>query len=99
MNVGAEVPMNWGEEEKTGVLVKKEDIKRAICMLMDDDGEEIKERRERATKLCEMAKKAVEKGGSSHLEMTWLIQDIMQQSSSKKDIKLTPKESQFTCSA
>ena len=45
MNVGAEVPMNWGEEEKTGVLVKKEDIKRAICMLMDDDGEEIKERR------------------------------------------------------
>ncbi|KAG4913452.1 hypothetical protein JHK82_054038 [Glycine max] len=99
VNVGAEVPMNWGEEEKTGVLVKKEDIKRAICMLMDDDGEEIKERRERATKLCEMAKKAVEKGGSSHLEMTWLIQDIMQQSSSKEDIKLTPKESQFTCSA
>ena len=87
VSVGAEVPMNWGEEEKTGVLVKKKNIERAICMVMDNDEEESKERRERATKLCEMAKKAVEKGGSSHLDMTLLIQDIMQQSSSKEDVK------------
>ena len=79
--------MNWGEEEKTGVLVKKKNIERAICKVMDNDEEESKERRERATKLCEMAKKAVEKGGSSHLDMTLLIQDIMQQSSSKEDVK------------
>ncbi|TKY62090.1 UDP-glycosyltransferase 73C2 [Spatholobus suberectus] len=96
-SVGVEVPMKWGEEEKTGVLVKKEDIKRAICMVMDD-GEESKERRERASKLSEMAKRAVENGGSSHLHMTLLIHDIMQQSSSKEDIKLSPEESQFTCS-
>ena len=34
VSVGMEVPMKFGEEEKTGVLVKKEDIKRAICIVM-----------------------------------------------------------------
>ncbi|KAG4928352.1 hypothetical protein AAZX31_19G172200 [Glycine max] len=97
VSVGVEVPMKFGEEEKTGVLVKKEDINRAICMVMDDDGEESKERRERATKLSEMAKRAVENGGSSHLDLSLLIQDIMQQSSSKEEIMSTPKESQFSC--
>ncbi|KAL2345127.1 hypothetical protein Fmac_006412 [Flemingia macrophylla] len=82
VSVGAEVPLKWGEEEKTGVLVKKEDIKRAICMVMDDAAEST-ERRERAYKLSEMAKIAVEKGGSSHADITSLIQDIMQQSSDK----------------
>ncbi|RDY00410.1 UDP-glycosyltransferase 73C5, partial [Mucuna pruriens] len=86
VSVGVEVPMKLGEEEKTGVLAKKNDIKRAICMVMDNDGEESKERRERARKLSEMAHRAVEIGGSSHLDMTLLIQDIMQQSSSKEDI-------------
>ncbi|KAK7396606.1 hypothetical protein VNO78_17732 [Psophocarpus tetragonolobus] len=98
VSVGVEVPVNWGEEEKIGVLVKREDIKRAICMVMDDVAEESKERRVRASQLCEMAKRAVEKGGSSHLDMTFLIQDIMQQSISK-EVKLMPEESQFTCSA
>lgn len=91
VSLGVEIPLKWGEEEKTGVLVKKEDIKKAICMLMDE-GEEGKERRERARKLSELAKRAVEKGGSSHLNMTLLIQDIMQQASKEEDIKLTPKE-------
>jgi len=81
VGVGVEVPMKWGEEEKIGVLVKKDDIKRAICMVMDEDGEEAKERRERVSKLSEMAKRAVEEGGSSNLEITSLIQDITQQSS------------------
>ncbi|KAG5043817.1 hypothetical protein JHK87_007732 [Glycine soja] len=99
VSVGMEVPMKFGEEEKTGVLVKKEDIKRAICIVMDDDGEESKDRRERATKLSEMAKRAVEKEGSSHLDMTLLIQDIMQQSSSKEEVRTSLKESQFSCKA
>ncbi|XP_061352609.1 UDP-glycosyltransferase 73C11-like [Gastrolobium bilobum] len=97
VSLGVEVPLNWGEEEKVGVMVKKEDIKNAICLLMDE-GEESKERNQRALKLSEMAKRAVEKGGSSHLNMTLLIQDIMQQSS-REDIKLSPEEIQFTCSA
>ncbi|KAK7337135.1 hypothetical protein VNO77_17695 [Canavalia gladiata] len=93
VSVGVEVPLNWGKEEKMGVLVKREDIKRAICMVMDD-GEESKERRERVTELSEMAKKAVENGGSSHLNMTLLIQYIMNQSGNKEDINLTPNDLQ-----
>ncbi|KAL2345119.1 hypothetical protein Fmac_006404 [Flemingia macrophylla] len=99
VSVGAEVLMKWGEEEKIGVLVKKEKIKRAICMVMDDDGEESKDRRQRACKLGEIAKRAVEKEGSSHVDMTLLIQEIMQQScKSEEPIKLMPKDSEFSCS-
>ncbi|KAL9332012.1 hypothetical protein ACSQ67_001622 [Phaseolus vulgaris] len=89
VSVGVEVLMKWGEEEKIGVYVKKDDIKRAICMVMDEDGEEGKERRERVRKLSEMGKRAVEEGGSSHLDITLLIQDIMQQSTTKEDTYLT----------
>ncbi|XP_004494092.1 UDP-glycosyltransferase 73C25 [Cicer arietinum] len=84
VSLGVEVPMKWGEEEKTGVYVKKETIKEAICMVVDEGEEESKKRRERVKKLSEMAKKAVEKDGSSHLNITLLIQDIMQQQSSTK---------------
>lgn len=97
VSLGVEVPMKWGEEEKVGVLVKKEDIRKAICMVMDE-GEESKERRKRASELSEMAKRAVEKGGSSYHNMTLLIEDIMQQVSGE-DLELTPKEIQFTCCA
>jgi len=99
VSVGVEVPVMWGEEEKRGVLVKKDDIGRAICRVMDEDGEESKERRERARKLSEMGKRAMEKGGSSHLGITLLIQDIMQQSSSQEDVNLTPQDSHLTCCA
>ncbi|KAK8542846.1 hypothetical protein V6N13_136603 [Hibiscus sabdariffa] len=77
VRVGVEEPVRWGEEEKIGVLVKKEDVKEAIEKLMDE-GEEGEERRKRAKKLGEMAKKSVEIGGSSHLNITRLIQDIRQ---------------------
>lgn len=50
VSLGVEVPMRLGVEESLGVLVKKEGIKEAICMVMDE-GEESKERRERASKL------------------------------------------------
>ncbi|XP_050113612.1 UDP-glycosyltransferase 73C1-like [Malus sylvestris] len=77
VRVGIENPMKWGEEEKIGVLVKKENVKVAVEKLMD--GEESEARRERARELGEMARRAVEEGGSSHLNITLLIQDIMQQ--------------------
>jgi len=77
VRVGVESPVIWGDEEKSGVLVKKEDVVRAIEKLMDE-GNEREERRKRVTELAEMAKKAVE-GGSSHFNVTQLIQDIMQQ--------------------
>ncbi|TKY62078.1 UDP-glycosyltransferase 73C2 [Spatholobus suberectus] len=78
VKVGVESPVNWGDEEKAGVLVKKEDVLRAIEKLMDE-GDESEERRKRARELAEMAKSAVE-GGSSHFNLTRLIQDITQQS-------------------
>ncbi|WVZ06662.1 hypothetical protein V8G54_020008 [Vigna mungo] len=89
VSVGAEVPLKWGEEEKGGVMVKKDDIKRAISMVMDEDGEESKEIKERVWKLSEMGKRAVEEGGSSHLDVTLLIQDIVQQTNTKEDANLT----------
>ncbi|XP_059463418.1 UDP-glycosyltransferase 73C10-like [Corylus avellana] len=79
VRVGVEDPVNWGEEEeKNGALVERENVKEAIDMLMDE-GEEGEEMRKRARELGEMAKRAVEDGGSSHIDMTLLIQDIMQQ--------------------
>lgn len=77
IRVGVEKMVRWGEEEKIGVLVKQKDVKEAINKLMD--GEEKEERRKQAKKLAEIAKKALEEGGSSYLNMTLLIQDIMKQ--------------------
>ncbi|XP_058205165.1 UDP-glycosyltransferase 73C6-like [Rhododendron vialii] len=75
VSVGGGVPMMWGEENKVGVLVKKDVVKEGIDDLLDG-GEEGEVRRERARKLGDMARRAVEEGGSSHLNMTLLIQDI-----------------------
>lgn len=61
------------------MFVKKENVKDAIEKLMD--GEDSEGREERARELREMAKRAVEEGGSSHLDIALLIQDIMQQES------------------
>ncbi|KAL1819522.1 hypothetical protein DCAR_0415807 [Daucus carota subsp. sativus] len=77
VKVGVELPIVFGEEEKVGVVAKKEDIIRAIKNLINEDkgGED---RRERARKLGTMARKAMEEGGSSHLNMTLLVQAIQQ---------------------
>jgi hypothetical protein len=76
VRIGVKDPVNWGEEEeKTGVLVEKENVKEAIDMLMDE-GEGGEGRRNSARELGEMAKRAVEDGGSSHIDMTLIIQDI-----------------------
>ena len=76
VSLGAEFALNWGEEEKFGVVMKREEFKRAIDQLMDE-GEAGQERRKRARELGEMAKSAIE--GSSYLNMKFLIQDVMQQ--------------------
>ncbi|TYH54440.1 hypothetical protein ES332_D09G168900v1 [Gossypium tomentosum] len=78
VGVGVEIPVRWGEEEKLGVLVRKEQIETAIDMLMNG-GEEGEKRRMRARELAEMATKAVENGGSSHLNLSLLVQDILEQ--------------------
>ncbi|KAE8673026.1 choline/ethanolamine kinase family protein [Hibiscus syriacus] len=77
VGVGVEVPVRWGEEWKLGVLVKKEEIEESIDMLMNDR-EEGEERRMRNRQLAEMARKEVEDGGSSNLDMSFLAQDILE---------------------
>lgn len=75
VSLGVQVPVKWGDEEKIGVLVKKEDIKEALEKVMDE-GDEGGERRRKAREVGEMAKKAVDECGSSSLNLSSLIQQI-----------------------
>lgn len=79
VRVGVEVPVRWGEEEKVGVLVKRDGVMKAVEILMDlgEDGEN---RRKRAFEFGKMARKATENGGSSYSNVTCLINDVELQS-------------------
>ncbi|EOA26965.1 hypothetical protein CARUB_v10023061mg [Capsella rubella] len=77
VRAGVEMPMKSGEEEKIGVLVDKEGVKKAVEELMGES-DDAKERRKRVKELGVLAHKAVEEGGSSHSNITFLLQDIMQ---------------------
>ncbi|KAL1819521.1 hypothetical protein ACET3Z_014390 [Daucus carota] len=57
------------------VIVKRDRVKEAIRELMN--GEKAGEMRRRARKLGEVANKSVEKGGSSHSNITKFIQDVV----------------------
>ncbi|KAL5548322.1 hypothetical protein UlMin_003553 [Ulmus minor] len=76
VRVGVEAPVRWGDEEKVGVLVKRDGVKKAIEVLMED-GEEGESRRERARKLGEQAIRATQEGGSSYLNLSSLIQEVI----------------------
>lgn len=78
LSLGADRPILFGEEDKVGVLVKRDDIKMAAQKLMNA-GDEGRERRERAKALGDKAKKAMEDGGSSYLNMNLLVKEIMAQ--------------------
>ncbi|KAJ0028206.1 hypothetical protein Pint_35773 [Pistacia integerrima] len=75
---GASIAINQGEEEKYGVLLKREEIRKAIEMVMDE--EEGKEKRKKAREVGRMAKKAFEEGGSSHRNIKLLVEDILKES-------------------
>nr|K4GMD6.1 RecName: Full=UDP-glycosyltransferase 73C9 [Barbarea vulgaris]AFN26665.1 UGT73C9 [Barbarea vulgaris subsp. arcuata] len=77
VSAGVEEVTNWGEEEKIGVLVDKEGVKKAVEELMGES-DDAKERRKRVKALGQLAHKAVEEGGSSHSNITSLLEDIMQ---------------------
>lgn len=68
------------EEDKTNEFVKWDQVKKCIELLMDEE-EEGKERRKRAQNLGEMAKEALEEGGSSYMNISLLIQDVIHQQS------------------
>ncbi|XP_054801385.1 UDP-glycosyltransferase 73C4-like [Prosopis cineraria] len=77
VRLGVESAMNFGEEEKYGVQVKKEKVKEAIEKVMSEEDEESERIRERARNYAEKANKAMEKDGSSVLNMSVLIQDMI----------------------
>ncbi|KAF7818690.1 UDP-glycosyltransferase 73C6-like [Senna tora] len=58
IRVGVESPIIWGEEKEIRVVVKKEDIERAIEELMGDR-KEGEERRKRVNEVVQMAKNMV----------------------------------------
>ncbi|KAK2354301.1 soyasapogenol B glucuronide galactosyltransferase [Trifolium repens] len=71
--VGAKEWRNWNEFGDD--VVKREDIGKAIGLLMGS-GEECLEIRRRAKALSGAAKKAIEFGGSSHTKLKELIEDL-----------------------
>lgn len=77
VKVGVELSVRWGEEEKCGVMVKREQLKEVIEEVMNE-GENAKERKNRARKLAKKANRAMERDGSSYLNMQLMIQEIEQ---------------------
>ncbi|CAN1802536.1 UDP-glycosyltransferase 73C25 [Linum perenne] len=73
VRVGAERPTFWDGKEETNVSIKRGDVERAVRLAMDRGNE----RRKRATKLAEMARKAVESDGSSYRNVSMFIEDIV----------------------
>ncbi|GJZ58131.1 UDP-glycosyltransferase 73E1-like protein [Tanacetum coccineum] len=88
VRIGVEIPVPFGDEDKHGVLVQKEDIKTAVECLMDKEDEEGKQRRKRAGELAEMAKTAMAEGGSSYINVSSLIQDIETFKAQHKSVSL-----------
>ncbi|KAK1411801.1 hypothetical protein QVD17_32576 [Tagetes erecta] len=77
VKIGMEVPVLVGEQDKYGVLVSKDNIQRSVEDLMDK-GEKGEARRKRSRELVDMAKSAMEDGGSSRLNMTSMIHYIVE---------------------
>ncbi|KAL8216953.1 hypothetical protein R6Q57_023790 [Mikania cordata] len=76
VGVGAESVVHVGEEDRFGVKVKSEGVKKAIERVMNNTIEG-NERRKRAKELGIIANNAIKEGGSSLLNLTMLVQDIM----------------------
>ena len=75
VSVGVKTPTEWAEV-KDDVVVTREEIAKAVERLMEN-GEEAEGRRRRAKRFAEIAKRALEEGGSSYLNLTMLIQHAL----------------------
>ncbi|XP_008792121.2 UDP-glycosyltransferase 73C6-like [Phoenix dactylifera] len=72
--VGVKKMTRWGVENNE-VLVKRDDVQKAVSALMDE-GEDGLERRKRVREMGEKARKAMEEGGSSYENLTLLIKQV-----------------------
>lgn len=79
VRVGVEAAVTWGLEDKAGLVIKREGVKKAVEKVTEH-GEEAMERRNKARELGKMAQMAIEDGGSSYLNMERFIQFVKQQS-------------------
>lgn len=79
VGVGVESGLAWGEEEKIGVLVRRDRVEKVVSQFMINGGEEVEGMRKRASKLSELAKIAVSKGNSSYVNVGLLIDDLLNQ--------------------
>ncbi|XP_050226422.1 UDP-glycosyltransferase 73C3-like [Mercurialis annua] len=75
VSVGVEAAVLWGLEDKFGLVMKREQVKYAIEKVVDK-GKEGEDRRKRARELGKIARNAIEKGGSSYINMEMLIQYV-----------------------
>ncbi|KAL0316181.1 UNVERIFIED_CONTAM: UDP-glycosyltransferase 73C7 [Sesamum radiatum] len=75
--IGVEGRMSFNGE--TEHLVRWDQVKRAVEKVMDVGSEEGRTRRKRAEELAKIASNAVEEGGSSDMNFTMLIQDVLDQ--------------------
>ncbi|CAH8353143.1 unnamed protein product [Eruca vesicaria subsp. sativa] len=82
LKIGVEKFMQYGKQEDIGVMVRRESVRKTVDELMGDS-EEAQERRRRVRELSGLANKALEEGGSSHSNITMLIQDIKNSSQSQ----------------
>ncbi|PIA52863.1 hypothetical protein AQUCO_01000615v1 [Aquilegia coerulea] len=73
ISAGNEVWSAWIEPDK--VSVTKDKVQEVVSQLMHD-GEEAEDMRRRAKELGQRAKKAVEEGGSSYKDLTFLIEKL-----------------------
>ncbi|XP_065857489.1 UDP-glycosyltransferase 73C3-like [Euphorbia lathyris] len=75
VSVGVESAVTWGLEHKFGVVMKREDVRKAVEVVMEKGGEG-DERRRRAREIGEVARNAIEEGGSSYFNVKMLIQFV-----------------------
>ncbi|CAH9112538.1 unnamed protein product [Cuscuta epithymum] len=76
VSLGVKASALWEGNETTamsGVVLKREEVKEGVGQLMGGEGDEC---RRKVKELGEKAKVAVQKGGSSHLNLLSLVEDI-----------------------
>ncbi|KAF3441779.1 hypothetical protein FNV43_RR15694 [Rhamnella rubrinervis] len=79
VRVGVEAAVTWGLEDKAGLVIKRESVRKAVEKVTEN-GEEADERRKKARELGKMAKMAIGDGGSSYLNIDKFIHFVKQQS-------------------
>ncbi|TXG64252.1 hypothetical protein EZV62_011246 [Acer yangbiense] len=72
VGVGSQEWSHWTEERRS--IVKRDDVNIAVTKLMV--GEDAEEMRNRAMELKEMAKRAIEEGGSSYSDLHALLEEL-----------------------